>query len=614
MPYLDIELKARTDGQFRSRLQGFSSELERLEPLALRHEKFAIQYQDTLLKFLEFCQFNLALLTPYYFPRYPKDQPLNFKEYPFSFALFNFEIGSSTTVRGSRQISKSTALGARQLLNAKFIPGFSSMYLTPRSDQLATYANKLREMERAERFWHADSSLRKNLCYKEFPNGSKIELFSVNTTAAGIRGKSSDEICIDEAQGFDSDLETEVAEVRAASQINIQFYSGTSLTTDTYLEHKYATSSAASWIMKCGCGHYNIPDLDHKVLDMIQPHGPACVKCGRLLDVRQGEFVHANQQAFSLAEYGYHIPQLIVPAVVYHPMRWDEIYKKKISGHSVKFLQEILGIPTEEGEREITKKQLQAICTLGGNLQVLHKKAKARKYQFVVSGCDWGGSDYNPDINMKASTTVHAVLGITPDGFFDIIHFYRYYGMGYEEIIAKIIADHKDLNAWAIGSDVGVGALYNSKLREHLPTQRHIMWQYTGPQTAMVAEPKTAHQPNTWNLNKTESISMTYDAVRNKRIRCYDWSLAEPFLQDFLNLYRAPGEKKGESGLSTFLYRAHPTKTTDALMAVNYAFMLGKILIGEPLVPDLSLRNMLQGQLLAGLNYMAGSGAEAYSG
>jgi len=41
--------------------------------------------------------------------------------------------------------------------------------------------------------------LRKNLGYKEFSNGSTIELAYVLTTASNIRGKSADELLFDEA-------------------------------------------------------------------------------------------------------------------------------------------------------------------------------------------------------------------------------------------------------------------------------------------------------------------------------------------------------------------------------------------------------------------------------
>lgn len=83
-----------------------------------------------------------------------------------------------------------------------------------------------------------------------------------------------------------------------------------------------------------------------------------------------------------------------------------------------------------------------------------------------MSGCDWGGSDYNPATKTKSSYTVHVILGLAPDGCVDILHFRRYSGMGYREIIRDIIADHKAYNARVIASDYGVGAVYSMLIRE----------------------------------------------------------------------------------------------------------------------------------------------------
>jgi len=301
-----------------------------------------------------------------------------------------------------------------------------------------------------------------------------------------------------------------------------------------------------------------------------------------------------------------------VPAVVNNPFRWSKIYERKNAGSPHKFLQEILGIATEEGEREITRKQLQDLCTLGKDLVALQVKAARRQYQYIVSGCDWGGSDYQPMTNMKISTTVHVIMGITPTGQFDILHICRYAGMNYDSIISYIVANHNKYSGNAMACDSGVGAVYNSKLREHIPQEKHLMFVYVGPTTALISEPKTVHLYNTWSLNKTESISLTFDAIREKRIRCFDWEYAAEFLEDCLNMYRAPGEKAGASGTNTFLYRASATKPNDTLQAINYAYMLGKIMLGEPMFADLSIKFRLEQVLRGNFNY-GRQGGGAYS-
>jgi len=419
-------------------------------------------------------------------------------------------------------------------------------------------------------------------------------------------------IAVHNCQDFDPDLEIEVQMMQSASPTPMTMYTGTSLTTDTFLEAKYLDSSKALWVMKCGCGHENIPLPEFQVMDMIQPQGPSCAKCGRLLDVTTGVFQHTDMVAFNAHRYGYHIPQLIVPAVVKNALRWEALYRQKHKGNPNKFLQEILGIPIEEGSRELTLKQLQEMCCLKESLAELLRKAQHNGYQWIVSGCDWGGSDYQPMTKSKISTTVHCILGITPDGYMDILHFSRYAGMDYDHIIGDIIGHFFAYKGFALASDTGVGALYNDKLRFKIPQEKHLMFTYTGPDTMLLAAPSKTHLFNTWMLNKTDSLTLTFDAIRQKRIRCFNWDYASEYLLDCLNMYRSPGEKA--SGVNTFIYRASATKPNDALQALNYAHMLARIVMGEPMFADQSMKNRVDEILRGNAHYINSGEYGAFSG
>ncbi len=490
------------------------------------------------------------------------------------------------------------------------------MYIVPRNQQLQTYSGKMREIEHAmEGFTRKRNfDLRKNLAYKEFHNGSTIEMAYVLSSASPVRGKSADEILYDETQDFDPDLEIEVSQIQSASPMPVTIYAGTSLDTNTMLEKKWSESSQGLWVTRCeACRHENVPLPEQGALDMIQPDGPACIKCGRPINVRQGRFIHNHPNLVTAGRLGFHVPQIILPAVVNNPVRWAKIHELKLKqGGNRKFLQEILGIAVEEGEREITKKNLMDICVLGRDLQALLRNVQQRKYEFVVSGCDWGGSDYIPAQHIKISTTVHVIMGVLHTGKLDILHIRRYAGMNYDDIVADIMRNHNAYRGFAIASDFGVGAVYNSKIREQFPLEKHLIFNYVGPASELISEPKQAHMYNQWSLNKTESISLTYEAVRQQRIRCFDWAIAEEFLSDFLNLFRAPGERA--TGGSTFIYRAHPSKPNDTLMAVNYCFMLAKIHLQEPMFADLSLKLRLEQTLRSDMSYSNGDFPGAFSG
>jgi len=96
--------------------------------------------------------FNVTERLTYFWPAYPKNKPLAFVDYPFAIHLFNIQVGGFTVIRGSHQISKSTSFACREQMVARMLPGFRSLYITPRRDQLQTYQNKFRDLEKANRF------------------------------------------------------------------------------------------------------------------------------------------------------------------------------------------------------------------------------------------------------------------------------------------------------------------------------------------------------------------------------------------------------------------------------------------------------------------------------
>lgn len=492
----------------------------------------------------------------------------------------------------------STSLCVRQLINSQMIPGFSSVYVVPHSDHLGTYANRLREMERSFRYYKDHKNFRQNLKFKEYPNKSKIELIRVLTTAAASRGKSADELLFDEYQGFDDDLLPEVSQIQKASKIPMTIYAGTSLTIDTPLETKYQDSSQGMWFVRARDGKNWINTGDkEQALKIIGPMGPTCPYTGKLLDVSDGEFVHAERRRMDAGQVGFHIPQIIIPEFANSLTKWDEIYEARQRFDENKFLQEVLGIPTEEGMREITQADLERICCLPESPEALRQKARAGKYRFVISGCDWGGSDHMPSERVKVSNTVHVILGVNHAGPVDILFIRQHTGMGYRNIANLIIQDHVAYGGQAIASDFGVGMAYNMLLREspHINPERHLIFNYTGPNTAPVSAPKSGHGWfNQFALNRTESITMLYSSIKKETpdIRCFKWDLAKHYLSDFLNLYRIPTENT--TGTYSFRYRRHGSKPDDTLHAVNFAYVLSRIIRGEPVVEDRALQERLR--------------------
>jgi hypothetical protein len=599
--YIDINWEARTNGTFRHKLDQLISEIDLNErkgsPSALE------RVNQLTIDVYRHCHYNPGFLVPYFFPHFhpsvSKATPLTLQDRPYAFAIFYFQIGGFIVFRASRQIGKSTSIAARQLVNAHIIRKYKSLYITPHQEFLTTYANRLRDMEREFRFGsrkHPD--LRNNLKYKELDNGSTITLVKCLTDSAEARSKTSDELLYDEYQLLDPELEPDIEQTQKASKMPSTVYAGTSTTIDSPLECRYQESSMAMWHIRAGDGKNWINcGNEEEVLKIIRPEGPTCPWTGRRLDVTDGTFVHANQSMQYENQIGFHIPQIIIPEYANDIVKWREIWRVYKKYDHKKFLQEVLGIPTEEGAREITLQDIQRMCALPELPETLMKRAKSNYYRHIISGCDWGGSDYNPADRTKVSYTVHAILGITTDWKVHVLFMRRYSGMDYRSISSQIAEDHKRYEGNAIGSDYGVGGAYNMLLRESgcVNVERHLIFQYTAPNTAPLAQPSNSALYNHWCLNRTESLTELFRAVREGDILCYPFEEAKDHLMDFLNLYRVPSENAG--GRTGFLYRRHGAKPDDTIHAINFAYAIARLYMKHPIMHDKALEVTVQRNL-----------------
>lgn len=484
----------------------------------------------------------------------------------------------------------STNLCCRLMQLSRMIHYWKALYLSPHGEHAKTFADNYKQIETGFRWRQVTgigSKFRDNLYYKEI-NATKsvVMIMHALTSAAHVRGKMADEVDYDEYQLFDPDLEGDVSSVQKSSKMPTTTYSGTSTTIDSPLETRFEASSQGFWnitlphITDPGKRYLHCGDKS-LVLRMIGERGPICPYTGRPINPINGRFVFDNSAAIAENNIGYHIPQFIVPDFI-KPLEWyTKIYKFLVDYGEKKFLQEIAGIAIEEGQREITKADLQALCTSKKTRDQRITAATRGAYRWVISGCDWGGSDHQMARNAKTSYTLHAIAGVPASGPIDILHMRRYSGMEYEDIAQSIIEEHHKFGGFAMASDYGAGAFYNTYLHKVLPPNRHFMFGYGTPYAAMLKKPEHQYFPLHFTLNKTESMSVLFDAIKHQQFACYDWEEAQGYLMEFLNVQRIPSEKM--FGQQYFRYIRAPTKTDDTTHALNFINILAKILRGEPI-------------------------------
>ncbi len=492
----------------------------------------------------------------------------------------------------------STTFCARQLVMTHVLNNYKSLYVVPHHKQLETYGARFLQMEMA----FLINSKQQNVYNKTYPNRSTVNMIHCGETSQAARGKTSDEVTVDEAQSLNPDHVEDILYTLTDSKMPTKIFAGTALSIDTLLEAKWAESSMGMWHVRAGDGKHWLNMYDKDVLYKVcnNPQGPTCPYTGKLLSVTDGCFVHAYPGRQRDGRIGIHIPQCIIPDLAYDPIKWGAIYDKVAHTDFKKVLQECFGIAIAEGSREITSQDLQRLCVLTDTEEQLKKKCREGYYRQIISGCDWGGSDYNPNIKSKTSYTVHCIIGLAPDNCVDILHYRRYSGMMYPDIAASIIKDHEAFRGNIVASDFGVGLAYNMEIRKYLPLDKHFVIGYVGPKAIGVSEPKDAHLDNQLSVNRTEAITNVFrDAkcMAPQKIRCRNWTEMRQYLEDWLNMFRVPTEDN--TGRSTFKYIRAATKADDALHAFTFAYVMMKIYLGESLVQDPQLAAKLR-QILSG--------------
>lgn len=421
-------------------------------------------------------------------------------------------------------------------------------------------------------------------------------------------------IAVHNCQDFDMDHLPELAQVQKASKRPSRVFAGTSKELETCLEVHYQAGSRGVWHVRGGkpglWWSLNDPEVIDKIITV---DGLRCPETKRLLNPMNGEFIHEDARRLYAGFPSFHLPQVIVPEYT-SGAKWLEIWEDFKHYPRPKFLKEVMGIPVASGNREITEDDLKKMCDpeqTFGKIQAELLSGK-RRYHYIISGCDWGGSDYNPATATKQSYTVHVMLGITHDGNFDLIHAQRYAGMAYQDIAGHIVHNHNKFNGFAIAADNGVGHYYNAYLRDcgKIRSDRLILFQYNDVKDFMSQIENSMF--NLYSLNRTDSISALYSDVKppKMRLRCPRWDESSPYLMDFLNSIRSVTETP--SGRSIMRYIRHGSKADDFMQAVNFAVTLGRVLLRESLIPSQQLLDELSHSMQTG--DMGHGGAGLFSG
>lgn len=490
-----------------------------------------------------------------------------------------------------RQIGKTVSAAAAATMNLLWRFMFKVLYVAP----LALYTNRLHHlymgaMTRGHLLPWAiqDRHCVNNVLEKTFLTGGHFHGVSCFNSAGNAIGIPTDLNIYDEVQDLNMEFLPQIRETLGNSDFRYEMFFGTARGIDNTIQQLFDDSTQSEFAVKCdACGHWNIPSKDRDAIGMIQRHGIACAKvhnrpgkkgtCGNLLDVERGKWVHAYPDR-AKDFIGWHVPQTIVKARIQPYDKYVDTIYSKLHGtlrySEAKFLQEVLGISTEQGNLPITRKDIleASVLDLGPGIPI-----PQNQYSHFAGGADWGGSEI---ISFTVGTIVgwhaqsgsfHCVGALRPTGIPDnerhipLAHFYK----------NTITRGRLQF----IGADAGfVGTVQNKNLEREANIPVGSIY-YGSQKKFFVPYPN-----NMFTVDRTTMLHVIFSLIKAKRLLFPKGEFFEEFTQDLLTTFI---EEIDRPDGTIQKYAKYESKADDFLHALAYGVFMCALAHGGIDLPEM---------------------------
>lgn len=533
-----------------------------------------------------------------------KGEPYSLENYfPFE-PFFRTRMPRRLLLKTGRQVSKSTSLAARGVVQSNCLPYFSTLYITPLFEMIRrfsqNYVRPFIEQSPVSNVFTGTNTIG-SVLQRTFRNHSQLIFSFAFQDAERTRGISADQNSYDEVQDLDKDFIPIIRETMSGSAWGgIETFAGTPKSMENTIEMLWRDSSMAEWVIKCHrCNYYNVPSMSHHLEKMIGPYrkttsfdNPAviCAKCRKPIHPKHhGRWVHGRPKKvdekgrdISLRwEFaGYHVPQIIMPMHYGNPEKWDILLGKQAGRGNTPihvFYNEVCGESYDTGAKIVTLTELMGAACLPWKNDEHEAKKHIGDYTMRCLAVDWGGGG-----EKGVSFTTFAVMGMMPNGQVDVLYGFRsltpHDHAREAQLCLHLIREFKcDLMAHDY---TGAGALRETFVAQAgFPLKRIIACQMQRAAAGgiLTAKPATARHPRDYYLvDKPRSLQLTCNQIKTRQLRFFqdDFINSEQpgLIRDFLALV----EEKVDSRLGKDIYTIirDPALIDDFAQAVNLGYMI----------------------------------------
>lgn len=492
---------------------------------------------------------------------YLDGKPFRLHDYPFYPAIYD-GLYQGLLLKCGRQVAKSTTLCNFTISESIGIPHFKTVFVSPSQEQTQRFSNT-----RLAKVVHYSPLVRRHFISKEFTdrtmlrifrNGSEVTLTYACDDPDRARGPSADRCAYDEVQDILYEAVIPVInECMGNSDYGYETYAGTPKTLENTIEYLWSISTKGEWIMKCeGCGNWSFIES----AKAIGKKGPICVKCGHLLNPRNGQWYDFNPGS---TLKGFHISQPMLPKNMESEVRWRRILDKLERYSETKFKNEVLGISDALGARIIGKDELEALCK-DYDVYRTPPPGGLGNYKAIVGGVDWSGGGAE-----GISRTVAWVWGITPEHRLRCLYFRIYPVTSPVTVVEDVAEVFQNYGVKLVVGDRGEGHLANNLLAKILGEHRVHQLHY-GAQAS----------PLSWNEkgkfytgDRTTLMDNFFMVLKRGGVEYPKLEYMREPITDVLNIF----EEVTQMGKK--VWRHAPTQPDDAFHAQLFGWLAAKIVM-----------------------------------
>lgn len=495
------------------------------------------------------------------------------------------------TILAGRQIGKSIYLAGKCSTKSVIVPNNRILYVAPLESQVKTWSKtKLQKViDDSPRIKPFFPRRENNVFFKQNSVGSYIELTFASMASAEparVRGKSADDLLIDETQDIVPDALPVIKETTTSSLRPTITYTGTAKSEDNLTGVLWKESTQIERVYKCpSCSKYNVIERDN-----IGEKGLICKYCKKPLEQGLSKFVIVSEKR-NPDKVAVRLPQVIMP--IHQTFnKWKDIFEKFSTYSPDKFNQEVLGMPTGSGQRFLSMETLRKLCDENRSMARGYDSEFQTKYRNrIFMGIDWSGEGLNDEIK---SRTAVLIMGHRIDGDIDVLHGEIIPPGDPDGTLTRIKQLVYGFRVMSIGADAGMGAYQNAILAKEFGLNKMMQLRYVSSHT----NPFGAQ--NKWagimSLDKTSGIDTimgilkgdfpypplkTSGINKNKplQIRWPKFSESKFFFDDIIS------EFTQQSKAGNKLWTHSPDTPDDTLHALVFGFFayVSRVMNGTPM-------------------------------